>query len=479
MEFDLSKRHCYWFDQITKIPHPSFHEEKISNWLVQWAKDHNLKCKQDDMYNVIMYKPASEGYENSPVLGIQAHMDMVAEKNSDVEHDFLNDPLKTWVDDEGWLHATGTTLGADDGTGVSYMLAILEDDSLKHPPLEAIFTVQEEVGLIGALHLKKEDISAHRVISLDGGGEYITAISAAGGCNVLVTMSGEYSLNRNNTYRFKVDGLTGGHSGGQIHKEKGNAIKLLYRIIKEIGMKGVSFRFVDTYGGAKMNAIAREAWCILTTETPLVQLEQAAAKTVKDIKTELEFSDPDFAFHIEEIEKASEAMSEEDSKKIIDFIYLVPNGFRHRSMAIENLILTSLNFGILEVVDKSVKMTISIRSAIESGVSHLVETISVLGGYLGAEVTTDSAYPGWNYKEKSFLREKMNEVVKDMYGREIVTIAGHGGCECGVFCAMYEDMDIIGVGPNSANAHTPEEKLNLESFDRAYTLLVRIIELCR
>ncbi|MBQ4254334.1 MAG: beta-Ala-His dipeptidase [Erysipelotrichaceae bacterium] len=479
MEFDLSKRYCYWFDQITKIPHPSFHEEKISNWLVQWAKDHGLRWKQDDMYNVIMYKPASEGYEDAPVLGLQAHMDMVAEKNSDVQHDFLNDPLKTWVDDEGWLHATGTTLGADDGTGVSYMLSILEDDSLKHPALECIFTVQEEVGLIGALHLKKEDISAHRVISLDGGGEYITAISAAGGCNVIVTMGGGYEPNDDSTFCLKVDGLTGGHSGGQINKEKGNAIKLLYRVIREMNMKGISFRFVETNGGAKMNAIAREAWCIVTTAASKQQLEEASAKTVKDICTELEFSDPGFAFHIEQIDKAAEAMNAADSQKIIDFIYLVPNGFRHRSMAIENLTLTSLNFGILEMTEGKVKMTISIRSAIESGVSHLVETISVLGGYLGADVTTDSAYPGWNYKEKSFLREKMNEVVKDMYGREIVTIAGHGGCECGVFCAMYEDMDIIGVGPNSADVHTPQEKLNLESFDRAYKLLVRIIELCR
>lgn len=479
MNFDLNKRYCYYFDQITKIPHPSFHEEKLSNWIVEWAKEHGFRYKQDDMYNVIVYKPASPGYENSPVLGIQAHIDMVAEKNSDVDHDFLNDPLKTYVDEEGWLHATGTTLGADDGVGVAYMLAVLEDDSLKHPPLECIFTVQEEVGLIGALNLKKEDISAHRVISLDGGGEYVTAISAAGGCSVIVKAEPEYEANDKKTFKLTVTGLTGGHSGGMIHLEKGNSIKLLGRILKEMTFNGADYNLVCISGGAKMNAIAREAVAIIATDMSAEDIQKASAKAVKDIKAELEFSDPGFEFVIEEAENSAERMTKGSTSQIVDFIYLVPNGFRHKSMAIENLTLTSLNFGILEMEDKNVKMTISIRSALESGVSHLVETIKVLGGYLKVNVDTEGYYPGWSYKEKSAMRDIMNQAVKEQYGREIKTVAGHGGCECGVFCAMYEDMDILSVGANSSGIHTPEEKLDLESFDRAYKLLVRMVELCR
>ncbi len=479
MEFDLNKRYCYYFDQLTKIPHPSYHEEKLSNWIVEWAKEHGFRYKQDDMYNVIVYKPASPGYQDSPVLGLQAHIDMVAEKNSDVDHDFVNDPLTTYVDDEGWLHATGTTLGADDGAGVAYMLAILEDDSLKHPPLECIFTVQEEVGLIGALHLKKEDISAHRVISLDGGGEYVTAISAAGGCCVIVKASPEYQPNEKKTFKLTVTGLTGGHSGGMIHLEKGNSIKLLGRILKEMTFEDACYKLVSITGGAKMNAIAREATAIIATDMSIEEIEKATARSVKDIKSELEFSDPGFELVIEETETSSECMSAESTAQIVDFIYLVPNGFRHRSMAIENLTLTSLNFGILEMEDENVKMTISIRSALESGVSHLVETIRTLGSYLKVDVDTDGYYPGWSYKEKSAMRDIMNQAVKEQYGREIRTVAGHGGCECGVFCAMYEDMDILSVGANSSGIHTPEEKLDLASFDRAYKLLVRMIELCR
>ena len=223
MQFDLSKRYCYYFNEICKIPHGSRNEKAISDFIVNFAKEHHLEYKQDDVYNVIIEKKASSGYEDSEPIILQAHIDMVNEKNKTSNHDFDKDPLDLYVDEDGWLHAKGTTLGADDGKGVAYMLAILEDDSLSHPALQCFFTSMEEIGLLGAVNLKAQDIKANKMINLDGGGEFVTTTSSAGGANVFVTKEIHFEENTDATYRLEVRGLLGGHSGTLIHTEKGNA----------------------------------------------------------------------------------------------------------------------------------------------------------------------------------------------------------------------------------------------------------------
>lgn len=478
MEFEITNRPRFFFAECARIPHGSKNEKELSDYIVAFAKEHGLKYKQDDMYNVIVYKEGSKGYENAGSLILQAHIDMVCEKNKDCDHDFEKDPLKLYVEDN-ILRAKGTTLGADDCTGVAYMLAILEDDTLAHPPLECIFTVQEEIGLLGAMNLKAEDIYAHRMISLDGGGETTTMLSSAGGCQCNLTKKLAMEKNSAPTYAIHITGLSGGHSGGEIHKEKGNANQLAIRVVKEAILKGANIQIVSYDGGLKDNAIPREADIVFASDTPKEQLQTYFEISAKEIATELEFSDAGFTLKFEEVAVAPYKAVQKDSDDLIDYAYLMPNGFQHRSMAIEGLTLTSLNLGVVTTKNDQVEFIISVRSAIESGIDNLVNILSVLAQRLDFDMQTSARYPGWNYNEVSSMREIYKDAVKKLYDQELEMVAGHGGCECGVFCSLVPDMDIISLGPVSAHVHTPDEQLDLESFDRTYQLLCTVVSAVR
>lgn len=477
MEFDLSKRHCYYFNECAKIPHGSRNEKALSDYITVFAQEHGLKYKQDDVWNVIVYKDASKGYENAEPLILQAHIDMVCEKNKDSDHDFEKDALTLYTED-GWLHAKGTTLGADDCTGVAYMLAILEDDSLPHPPLECVFTTMEEIGLIGATKLNAEDLHAHRMISLDGGGEIHTMISSAGGCRCDIIKKPQWEVNSDPAYKLSVRGLSGGHSGGEIHKEKGNANQLVIRIVKEAILEGIDIRLASFSGGLKENAIPREAEVVFTSKADAKTIKEAIEKSASDIKTELEFSDNGFFVELE-ASQADQKMTQSVSDDIIDYVYLMPNGFQHRSMAIEGLTLTSLNLGVVTCNDDQLMLRVSLRSAIESGIDNLLRILSSLAKRLDFEVSCSARYPGWNYSEKSPMRDIYAKVVKELYDTQLETMAGHGGCECGVFKGLIPDIDIISAGPIAEGIHTPQEKLELQSFDRTYKLLCEIVKECR
>lgn len=476
--FDVTKPHCYYFNELCKIPHGSYNEKGVSEWLVSFAKEHNLEYVQDKKLNVVIYKKASAGYESAKPLLLQAHVDMVPEKNKSSNHNFETDPLKLVVEGD-WLTAEGTTLGADDGTGVAYMLAILADDELPHPDLECCFTVEEEVGLFGALALDPSLFKARRMVSLDGGGEVSTGISSAGGCKVDQTIPVDYVSNDLPTYRLFISGLTGGHSGGEIHKEKGNSNVLANRVLKEMTLAGVDIKLVSLEGGLKDNAIPRECEVIFASSTDTETMNAAMAKSVKNIKTELEFSDAGFTCTIEAIETAEKCMSDVASKRVLDYIFLLPNGFRHRSMAIEGLTLTSLNLGILRTTEAGVVVTSSLRSALESGIDNLVNIIQTLASLFGVTTEISARYPGWNYKAKSEMREKLNKVMLAVNGKPLVEMATHGGCECGVFAAMDEEFDITTYGPITEDIHTPDERLNLPSFDRAYKILTDLVKECK
>ena len=476
MEFNLGKRYCYYFNEIAKIPHGSRNEKALSDYIVQFAKDHNLPYKQDEVYNVIIEKEASEGYEDAAPLILQAHIDMVPEKNRDSDHDFLKDPLDLYVED-GLLKARGTTLGADDGTGVVYMLAILEDDSLAHPKLECIFTTMEEIGLLGANALKPEDVHADRMISLDGGPEGCTLLSSAGGATVYARRKLNYEPNDKPAYRVAVKGLSGGHSGGEIHKEKGNANKLVARLVKEAQLAGADVQLVSYNGGLKDNAIPREADIVFVSSTPKEELQASLEKTAKEIATELEFSDPGFKMELEEV-SCDSCLTKEDSQAILDFAFLMPDGFKHRSMVIEGLTVTSLNLGVVTTDENQIEFSSLLRSALDSGTENLIREIEVLASIMGFDVEVTAKYPGWNYSETSAMRDIYGKVMKD-FGRELVVEAAHGGCECGVFKGLNPNIDIISFGPITRYIHTPDEELDLASFDRSYEILCAIIKECR
>lgn len=478
MKFDLSKRYCYYFNELAKLPHGSGKEKPISDFVVNFAQEHGLKCLQDEIWNVIIYKDASAGYEDAAPLMIQAHMDMVCEKNGDSNHDFDRDPLDLFVED-GKLMARGTTLGADDCAGVAYMLALLEDETLQHPALDCVFTVMEETGLNGAKELKAEDLRAHRMISLDGGGETSAMITSAGGCRCRITKAAEWEENTQATYRLAVRGLSGGHSGQDIHLEKGNANKLVARGIKELQLKGADIHLVSYNGGLKDNAIPRESEIVFTSSAEAAELEKWVRETENDIKEELAFSDSGFHYIFSEAKAATQRLTRSCTDAVIDFAFLMPDGFQHRSMAINGLTITSLNLGVVNSYQENFLFNVSLRSGINSGIDNLIHVLDSMSARLGLSMTTDSRYPAWNYSEKSAIRDTFTAVVKEQYGEAPEFNASHGGTECGIFKSLIPDMDIVAFGPIAEHIHTPDEELDLASFDRTYRLLCGLVSACR
>ena len=477
MEFDLNKRHCYWFDALAQIPRGSGNEKAASDFIVQFAKDHGLTYKQDHVWNVIVDKPASPGYEDAQPLIMQAHLDVVCEKNKDVEHDFTKDPLDLYVDEEGWLHARGTTLGCDDGFGVSYMLAVLEDETLPHPPLSCMFTTMEEIGLLGARELKKEDIHGKRLINLDSGGETKTSVSSAGGCTAVITRTLECEDNADPTYMLGVRGLLGGHSGGLIHLERGNSNMLAARILKELQLAGMDVRLVSFNGGLKFNAIPREADVYFTSAAPKEELEAQIRKSEKNILSELEFSDAGFKVLFETADTANKRYIESLSNELIDFLFLVINGFQHRSMAIEGLTAASLNFGTVTTTDGRFEATALMRSALESHMDDMINHVKVMSELLHMDAAFKDRFPGWAYAKNSPLRE-IAAKVEEAHGNKLEEVASHGGLECSIFKGLVPELDIITFGPIASGAHTPDEKLDLASFDRTFEMLKEIIAAC-
>ncbi len=466
-EFDLQKRWCFYFRQIANIPRGSGNEKEASDYIVQFAKEHGLNYKQDSVWNVIVDKPATEGYEDAEPIILQAHLDVVCEKNQDVEHDFTKDPLDLYVED-GWLKARGTTLGADDGYGVSYMLAILEDDTLSHPALSCIFTTMEEIGLLGAMKLTKSDLHAKRMINLDGGGEVETTVSSAGGACVKAVCRFNPQENDLPAYKLSVRGLQGGHSGGSIHEERGNANRLAARILKELMNHGMDVTLSAFHGGLKYNAIPREADVVFVSGSTFENLQKQVEITEKEIQRELEFSDAGFFVKLEQADAAYKA-NQQASEAWINYLYLIPDGFMHRSLPL-GITSASLNAGVVETKDNCFILTDMIRSALSSDTDLLIDQLKTLGRILHIEAECTDRFMGWAYKSDSSFRKILKDVCSS-HGITLEEKATHGGLECGVFSGLDPDLDIITYGPVAYGCHTPEERLDLASFDRCYGIL--------
>ena len=464
--------HQRFFEEMTTIPHGSFHEEAYSAYLEEFAKAHHFDYERDEKNNVIIRKPASVGYENHEPVILQAHMDMVCEKNRDVDFNFETDALQLRIED-GYLMATGTTLGADDGVGVAYMLSLLDDSNAKHPMLECIFTVQEEVGLFGALALKKEQLHAKRMINLDDGGETLSCMSSAGGMNVILTKPNIQAPCSEQGYRIDVKGLKGGHSGGEIDKERGNANRLVARVLFELN-RLFDLQLHDFEGGDKDNAIPRESTAIFASDAPFEKLHAKVKELETIFKKEYEFSDAGVCVELNPCD-VEEVMSIEESENIIRFMMCAPDGLHHHSMNIEGLSTASNNLAVIHCKDE-IMINISLRGALESYVDDLANVVDVLGETFGFEIRHEARYPAWSYDEHSELRDVLKRVCKRLYNQELELVAVHGGLECGVFKKLVPDMEIVTMGPVMFDIHTPQERLNLESFDRTYTFLKEFLE---
>lgn len=467
---DSNKLHQFYFEELTKIPHGSYDEKRISDYLVSFAKEQGLDYYQDHVHNVVIYKPASAGYEDHAPVMLQAHMDMVCEKDSGVDHDFEKDALSLYIED-GWLHAKGTTLGGDDGAGVAYMMAMLANKELAHPALECLFTVQEECTMEGAVQMDVSKLSARRLINIDGEEENCTMTSSCGGVDFHIGKEVVFEPILKKGYSLKVSGLMGGHSGGDIHKERGNSIQIISRMLYKLGSE-TKVCLGSLVGGSKVNAIPREAEAIFTSETnPVELLNQEGQEILK----ELEFSDAGFKWEISECDVA-EVMSEEESKKVLSFIYVMPNGMLHKCEEQDNLTVSSSNVGIIHVQEGKILIEGSCRGGLKSYYMDTFTKLEALASVYGYEAKSENGYPCWDFMPHSPLRDTMAKVHEEVYGKEIAMFGVHGGLECGIFKEKLPDLDIVTMGPNIQDVHSPSEKMELASFDSTFEFLVKFVE---
>ncbi|MEG0691635.1 MAG: aminoacyl-histidine dipeptidase [Oscillospiraceae bacterium] len=465
----------HYFEDISKIPRSSSNEKAISDFLVEFAKQHNLEYYQDEIHNVIIKKTGSKSCENAPAIILQGHIDMVCEKNADTIHDFDKDGLKLRVVD-GKLMATGTTLGADNGAAVAIMLAVLDDDNMIHPPIECVFTVQEETGLTGAIHIDAAKISARTMINLDSEEEGVATVSCAGGLRarfykeITWEKGGEFGL------KICVRGLNGGHSGMDISKENANANKLMGRVLYAL-YEQLELRIASFNGGSKDNAIPREADAeiLLFDADSLKKAIEIVRHEAADISAEFSTIEEKLSIHAEPI-SIENVMDKATTESIIKCIYLAPNGVKNRNVKAGGFIVRSINMGVVHTEENRLVITFAPRSSVASLQKQTKKELKLLSELFGFEYHVDSEYPGWSYAEKSNIRNVFKECYKGQYGKELHVEAIHAGLECGLFCEKLEGLDAIAVGPTISGCHTPEEYLDLASCERFYKLIVSVLE---
>lgn len=465
-----------YFERICEIPHGSGNVQKISDYFVEFAKERNLECIQDKEWNVIIKKPASEGYENCPTVIIQGHMDMVAVKKPDCQIDLLTEAIQPMTDGE-YVWADGTSLGGDDGIAIAYALAILDSNEIKHPALEVIITTDEEVGMLGAIELDESNIQGRMMINIDSEEEGYLLVSCAGGMRVTSHLPVERQMRFGKKYLITVDGLMGGHSGVEIHKERGNANCLLGRLLYEL--QQVSDVCVcSANGGVADNAITRNATmeCVISKEFTEI-FEKTIEEFEVTIKQELLAKDNGVFLQYDIVgEGQYDAIDKASTLKMAYLLMSVPNGVCANSANIEGLVQTSLNLGILELKEDELTLLFSLRSSIESEKNLLAKKLDVITKLVGGYTIESSEYPGWAYKEDSYLREHMKKVYKDMYGKELEIQAIHAGLECGIFAGKLEGIDCVSLGPNLFNVHTTEEKMEVASVRRTWEFLLKALE---
>lgn len=470
------KRVFHYFEKICSIPHGSGNTKEISDYLVSFAKEHGLTYVQDEMNNVVIYKKASKGYENAPVVILQGHMDMVCEKRPDVEHDFTKDGLKLQVKDD-YINACGTTLGGDDGIAVAYGLAILEDDTLEHPALEVLITVDEEIGLLGAGGFDCSHLKGKRLINLDSEAEGSLWISCAGGLSANSHVPVQYVDAAGAMLEIKIHGLLGGHSGAEIDKNRANAITLMGRFLYGL-KKQTAFEISGMKGGQKDNAIPRECTALVIVCDEDKDAVFSAAKTFeKKTREEYTGTDEGISVTVTDLgEKDGVVLHPTSREKVLFYLMNVPYGIQKMSGTISGLVETSTNPGILILNENELHVVSSVRSSVEAAGTALSDKIEYLTEFVGGEYEIKGAYPAWEYRKDSPLRDKMVEVFAEMYGNEPKVVAIHAGLECGLFYKKIDGLDCVSLGPDMKDIHTSEEVLSISSTERVWNYLIEVLK---
>lgn len=466
------------FDAITRVPRPSKKEGKIHDFLVAWAKEHGFDYQTDAIGNVVIRKPATPGYEEHPAVILQSHMDMVCEKNSDVEFDFENDPIRTRVDGE-WVKAEGTTLGADCGIGMAAAMAALLDQTLQHPALEALFTVDEETGLTGAFELGEGMLTGKYLLNLDSEDEGELFIGCAGGVDTIATFHyTEEPAPKNYTfYRVDVGDLLGGHSGDDINKGRVNANKTVARLLWE-GMQSCNLRLSYFEGGNLRNAIPREAYAIFGVPTALKSdFEKRYHLFHEDMLQEFKLREPNFRLTLNEMPQVDTVLDEKSQQALVYSLVGVPNGVIAMSFAVEGLVETSTNLASVKFQPgNQIVVTTSQRSSVESAKTYVLQMVESVFALAGADVAHSDGYPGWAPNPDSHLLKLMVESYRDLFHTEPKVKAIHAGLECGLFLEKYPELEMVSFGPTLRGVHSPDERLEISTVRKFWDLLAEVLK---
>lgn len=460
-----------YFEEICAIPHGSGNEAAIADYLVAFAKQRGLYCYRDAVNNVFIKAPATKGLEDRPAVLLQGHTDMVCEKNNDTEHDFLRDGLSLFVED-GWLGAKGTTLGGDDGIAVAMMMAIL-DGQMPHPAVECLFTVEEEVGLLGAESFDYSQVSASRMINMDSEDEACVTAGCAGGLRTDLCIPVTYEKAKGNAVEIRLSGLAGGHSGADVHRGRANANKLMGRLLLALS-KEFSFGLCMVEGGSKDNAIPRECTAMVCGKG-LMTMPAKVAKLSNEIIKELCAEDAGFSMQCKTLSAPAQCMDQASTARVICAMGTVANGVLAMSNHIEGLVEYSRNLGIIRTEQGCVHLTLSSRSALESQLDASIDDLDALAVLCGGSARHHSRYPGWSYAVESPIRDLYLGAYANLFGKTPEVSVIHAGLECGIIRSKLPEMDMISVGPNMRNIHSPDERLDLASCERFWQVIAAVL----
>lgn len=466
-----------YFEEISAVPRGSGNMKGIADYCMTFASKYSLKAVRDDADNVIIYKAATSGYENADPVILQGHLDIVCQKTAESDIDFLKDGLELYIDGD-FIKAKGTTLGADNGIAVAMVLSILASENIPHPALEAVFTTDEEIGMIGATALDTSVLNGKKMINIDSEELNTVTISCAGGSDFKAYIPFERKTVNATEMVVTLKGLKGGHSGICINEGRINANILAGRFLN-FAEKNTDFDLISVFGGDKGNAIPLCCEIRLCTENP-AEFEAKAKDYLNTVKEEIAFREPDFQYEIKALEKGDYSCIEKEAKKKIIFSLLcAPNGVMEMSSEIEGLVETSLNLGILETKEHEIYMNFALRSNKKSALEALEERLVTFFEITSAEIETSGHYPPWEYNPHSKMQKIYTEVFCEQFGFEPKVEAIHAGLECGVFCDKISDFDCIAIGPQLYDVHTVNERLSISSTEKVYNLVIKILEKCK
>ena len=470
---DTKTRVFYYFEEISKIPHGSGNMEKIADFFESFAKNHSLRHFRDEMNNVVIFKDGTVGYENSTPVIMQGHLDMVCQKTADSKIDFSKDPIELYIDGD-FIKAKNTTLGADDGIGAALILAVLESKDIAHPPIEAVFTTDEEIGMLGAAKLDMSKLSGKKMINIDSFSEGCACVSCAGGADVKMYINLKRVVACGKKLLLSIDGLLGGHSGGKIKEGRVNANILAGRILS-CAKKISDFDIISINGGDKGNAITPRCTIELVTKDA-AEFISKLEEVFENIKNELSDREENLNLSVSIVEEGNfQVIDKESRDKLINMLLSIPDGVLSMSKKISGLVETSSNLGITATYEDKILLLSTIRSNKRSALDWLQEKMFMIAEYNNCNVEASGHYPPWELVEGSEMQKIFAETCEEIYGRKADIYAAHVGLECGIFAGKIEGLDGIAIGPNAYDLHTVFERLSISAVNKFYEFLKVIL----